>query len=294
LRPARGGSSLATLSLLALALSPAPAAACALAAGESVVVAGVNDARTLMLSDGRIVKLAAIEAPQPAAPGAPARPFAAEAHEGLAAIIAGRPLSLSYAGTRSDRHGRVLAFLMTGDDRSAQERLVEAGLARVAPTRDARLCVEPLLAAEARARGARRGIWRDPRYAVLQAGDLAALAKLEGRFALVEGTVASASSVGGRLYLNFGDDRRTDFTVTVAPADARLFKGGPWVRSKSNMPALAGRKLRMRGFLDRYNGPEMRLSVPEQVEFLDGGPQGQGVGGAHDDRKSKAERNPRP
>ena len=87
--------------------------------------------------------------------------------------------------------------------------------------------------------------------------------------------MVSAARVRGRLYLNFGDDWRTDFTVTVAPGDARLFDDDPvWaplLDAAGGLAGLADRRVRVRGWLGRYNGPEITLTHPEQIEFLDNG-----------------------
>lgn len=208
-----------------------------------------------MLADGRGVKLAGIDVPR------------ADALSSL--NLAGRRLVLQYEGTRIDRYGRALAFVMPEGGQSLQERLIAGGLARVTPSRDMRLCSADLLAAEARARADSVGIWSEPAFAVRRADDLAGLAPLDGSYQLVEGVVRGFSKIRGRLYFNFGDDWREDFTVTVTPADAKLFSVGAWGKLTGKKPAIVGAKVRVRGFLSRYNGPGMAVAVPEQIELLD-------------------------
>lgn len=241
--------------LFCFVLCTPQAFACKLAKGESVVIAAVTDDAILELTDGRSVRLAGVEVSQSAA-----------AHfEGLV----GQRVTLRYGDARIDRYGRVLAFVMLQEGGSLQERLIEDGAARVAPSRDMRLCAGRLLDAEARARRAGRGIWNDPAYAVRQADDIAALERLEGGYQLAEGVVKAVSNVRGRIYINFGEDWREDFTVTVAPADAKLFKGEPWARLVGKNPELAGTKIRVRGYIARYYGPGITVTVPEQIELLD-------------------------
>lgn len=245
----------AALFLLAVLIFPVEAFACTLSKGESAVVTGSAEDGTLLLADGRTVKLAAIDMPQPAA---------------LPSVKSARThVTLYYGGTRIDRYGRALALVALADGKFLQERLAADGLARVMPSADMRLCIADLLAAEAHARGARLGLWRDPVYGVRQADDLGGLAPLDGSYQLVEGVVKGVSNIRGRLYFNFGDDWRTDFTVTVAPADAKLFKAGAWGKLIGKNPQIVGAKVRVRGFLSRYNGPGMMVAVPEQIELLD-------------------------
>ncbi len=126
---------------------------------------------------------------------------------------------------------------------------------------EARAAVADMLAIEAAARGARRGIWAHPFYALLTPE------QANGRidtFQIVEGRVVGTARVGGRTYLNFGTDWRTDFTVSMAAAADRLFR-----RQGLDLLTLEGRRVRVRGWLGRYNGPTVEATHPEQLELLD-------------------------
>ena len=85
-----------------------------------------------------------------------------------------------------------------------------------------------------------------------------------GTFQIVEGKVLSVKAGRDRTFLNFGPDYRTDFTVTISRRDAkRMTKEGVAPES------LAGKTIRIRGWLSRLNGPEMELTHKEQVEVLE-------------------------
>ena len=73
-----------------------------------------------------------------------------------------------------------------------------------------------------------------------------------------------AAVVRGRGYLNFGTDWKTDFTVVVPPDAVRLFR-----REGVDIPSFQGRTVRVRGWLRWYNGPQMEVTHPEQIEVLD-------------------------
>ncbi|MCE9651187.1 MAG: thermonuclease family protein [Parvibaculum sp.] len=246
---------LAAYAFILAAVYPAHGFACALARGESAVVSGIAEDGTLTLADGRAVKLAGIDMPRP--------------DVSKFEVVAGQSVTLHYGGTRIDRYGRALALVAFGKGPSLQERLIAEGIARVVPSGDMRLCMDEWLAVEARARAAGRGLWRDPVFAVRRADDLAGLDPLDGSYQLVEGVIKSVAKIRGRIYFNFDEDWRTDFTVTVAPAGAKLFKTGAWKALIGNPPAIVGAKVRVRGFLSRYNGPGMTVAVPEQIELLD-------------------------
>ena len=84
-----------------------------------------------------------------------------------------------------------------------------------------------------------------------------------GTFQIVEGVVKSADVRGGRAYLNFGADWRTDFTATISPADMKLFRA-----SGIDPRRLAGKRVRVRGWIQSLNGPEIEIAEPEQIEVL--------------------------
>lgn len=256
----RSSAARIAISALALVVGFVPEVqACTLKRGEVVAVAEVADGAHLRLADGRELKLDGIEAP-------PVPPKAEEAGVFLAGLVAKGPLALRAGPAKTDRYGRLVGDLLLADGTAAQARLVEAGFARVSSGQGRHDCVADLLALERRARARALGIWADPFYAVRDAADVAALERLEGSFQIVEGRVAHVATVRRRIYFNFGEDRRTDFTVTVAPSDAKLFAAGT---SGVDAPAaLEGRRVRIRGFVERFNGPEMTLTRPEDIELL--------------------------
>jgi len=69
--------------------------------------------------------------------------------------------------------------------------------------------------------------------------------------------------VRGRLYLNFGQDWRTDVTVSVRSAALRTFP--PEAREAVHWQ---GRSVRVRGWVQRYNGPLIEADHPEAIELL--------------------------
>ena len=111
------------------------------------------------------------------------------------------------------------------------------------------------------ARVAGEGIWSHPFYAIRTPGTVAAFI---GRYELIEGTVLDTAHVKGRTYLNFGEDWRQDFTITVQKKAHKLFK-----KAGVDLLALKGRNIRVRGWVRSYNGPSINLTHPERLEILD-------------------------
>ena len=229
-------------------------------------VADVIDGATVLLDDGETVRLAGIRVPRPerdkAGTGSGGARLAAEAHQALAGLVQGRLVGLAFDDIRRDRHGRLRAHLVRGGDGAwIQGTLLEAGLARVMSLAHERAAVAEMLAHERSARTARRGLWAEPRYRVLAAAEAG-----EGlrSFGLVEGRVRRAAVVRGRGYLNFGADWRSDFTVSIAPRDRRRFEAAGIA-----VGDYEGRLVRVRGWIESFNGPMIEATHPEQIEVLE-------------------------
>lgn len=252
-RPRRRRSRALAIAVLPLLLGAAAAATpCKLSALGSATVAAVRDGRTLALGDGRELRLAAIEAPD-------------ESRAALQALAGSGPLRLETLGAERDRYGRLVAFAFAGEaGPSLQEALLDQGQARVSARIGDRTCAAGLLALERGARAARRGLWADPNFAPLPAENLARLEAERGRFVLVEGKVLSVRESGATIYVNFGRRWTRDFTVTISRRLQRSFAAAG-VEPK----ALAGRRIRVRGWIERRGGPIVEASGPEQIELIE-------------------------
>jgi endonuclease YncB( thermonuclease family) len=240
----------------------APALPPGLADGGNAVVAEVIDGDSLVLADGRTVRLVGIQAPKlPKGRSFAPWPLAREAKAALAELSLGKSVSLHYGGAREDRYGRVLAQLERADGLWLEGELLRRGLARVYTFSDNRMAAARLYALERQARKARRGIWADPRYAPRKPEE--ALRHVGG-FELVEGRIVSAAHVSGSVFLNFGEDWRTAFTIRLDAKALRLF------RAEGIDPAsLEGERVRVRGYLRRDRARAViDVTHPEAIERL--------------------------
>lgn len=217
----------------------------------------------LVLTDGRAVKLEGLLLPGGKSDNAP-DVFRTQAHDELGDLSTGRQVQLRAQDQKEDRYGRLRAqviFPQADDERWLQAAMLRRGLARVSIAPDRRECASALYAAEAEARDANRGLWASRAYAVrsptsLHNADL-------GTFQIVEGQVVSAAVRGSRGYLNFGRDWRTDFTAMIAPDDMKAFRA-----DGIDPESYAGKWVRVRGYIDRMNGYEIEIAVPEDIETI--------------------------
>jgi len=235
----------------ALTLAQAQAAdPCRLSAiGTGTVSAAADDG--LLLEDGRTVRLAGIET----APGA-------EFPQPGTAIVLKRVATIG----ESDRYGRLNAQVFiseSGSEHWLQADLVGSGQARVAARLGDIGCARALHAREQAARAGKLGLWADPYYVIGRAEDPAEVLKSRGRFALVEGKVVSVRESGGTIYVNFGRRWTEDFTVTIAKRNERAFSA-----AGLEPRLLAGRRVRIRGYVEERGGPWVEAAAPEQIEVI--------------------------
>lgn len=239
---------------LALALGVASASAeCTLENLDAVTVASVRDGRTLMLDNGRELRLAAIEVADDIAARSALQP------------LAGQTLTLKKLGAGSDRYGRIVALALAPNSiGSLQQALLAAGAAIVASRVGDKACAAELLAAERTAREQKRGIWADPSSAPMHADDGASVSAQRGRFTLIEGQVLSVRESGSTIYVNFGRRWSRDFSVTISKRNRSMFASAG-LEPKS----LDGRRVRVRGWVEQRNGPVIEAARPEQIEIVE-------------------------
>jgi micrococcal nuclease len=226
----------------------------ALGRGERAEVAAAVDPLTLALKGGGFVRLAGLHMPDydAAEPG----PHALAALGWLREHVAGQGVVLY--GQAQNRMGHRVAHVVLPDGTWVQGALLSGGWAQVRTTHDDARLAADMLAAE----GGRDGnIW--DRYPVLtpetiKENDLS-------DFRVVEGVVHGAALRTNVLYVNFGPDWRTDFTIAIPDAAARR----RFAKAGLDPQNWAGRRVRARGWLRDYNGPYMEVDHPQAIEIIE-------------------------
>jgi endonuclease YncB( thermonuclease family) len=248
---------------------------CAVSAPSSThSVSRVLDGETVVLDDGRELRLTGVLAPRAmdadAEPGT--WPMESAASEALRALMLGKSIELRPApertDQRTDRYGRLQAqaFLIDGGERRwVQGALLQQGLARAYVLAGDSPCSESLLAAELSARDARRGLWSEAAYQVRSADNPADLMRFRATFQIVEGRIVRVGLTGGSIYLNFDRNWRRGFSASLRRDDGSLlgsFAGNP--------KGLEDRTVQVRGWIDERGGaPVIDLSAGGLLEVLE-------------------------
>lgn len=244
--------------LVAAPIASVRAADCAFEPQGEGHVVDVTDGRSFRLADGREVRLAGIE---PAAlDSSKAARIAA-----LAAIIAGKDVTLRGEDDAPDRYGRQSAFVfVAGTETPVQSLLLRQGAALVSSEISDKSCAAALQAAEAEARREQKGAWAGA--AVIKNAESTddILAGI-GHFMLVEGRVLSVRQAGATTYLNFGRRWTRDFAVTISRRNM------PAVESAGmTLKSLENRRIRIRGWVEAHPGPRIEVTRAGQMEVLSG------------------------
>lgn len=237
--------------------------------GPTRAVVKVIDGETLGLDDGSEVRLIGALSPKSPDSGGDAShwPPEREAVAELERTALGRSVDLAFAaGRRTDRYNRHLAHVFIPSDdgrRWLQGHMLQAGHARAYVLPGHGGCMAELLAYEQLGRERVAGLWSNAAYQTRSALRTRELTTLRSTYQIVEGRVASVSDVKGRVFLNFGDDHREDFTVTIKPAERRqlLMEG-------IDVMTLRDVRVRVRGWIDRRGGPSIELTNAAELVII--------------------------
>lgn len=166
-------------------------------------------------------------------------------------------------GDELDRYQRQIASIdIAGEDLAT--RLVEAGEMMVWPRTGEQVDYDRLYSAENDARQAGRGGWASGAFAVFDPDPNRLAQYLDGPI-IVEGRIVGVGTArDGRVFLNYGLDWRSDFTVLVGRQMARQLD-----ENGHSLSGLEGAIIRVRGWLIDANGPAIRLYHPAQIELVD-------------------------
>ncbi len=243
--------------------APSVQPACPAAGSERGSIANIDERLEITLKDGRTLRLAGLEPPRPT----PDQPdFDTTARDALRAR-AGNEVAFVPLAEKPDRWGRIPAFIFFEQPGAAPvsvgQFLLAGGFARFMPEPEAHPCRAFFLAAEASARAAKLGVWRDPFYAVLSPTDRDAFAERAATNVVVEGRLSGIDEGRLRTYLEFAPRTARAFEVTILQRNVKKF-----ARAGLEFHALIGRTLRVRGLLDLRFGPQIEISSPDEIELI--------------------------
>jgi hypothetical protein len=223
---------------------------------NSGVVKNITKQNSIILDDGRELVLANIFLKKK------------DSRHFIKKVVLNKKISFYSSGRLKDRYNRLIVqiFYQQEEKRTwLQEALIQKGhaVAMALPTNW--LCATELLTREKNIRE------RDEKskilefnFPIIRVENTKSLnQKQQGSFQIVKGRVFSISRTAQNTYINFSKNWRKDFTAVVSNHLLKR-KKGRWPKLK----LLKGKTIILRGWLDHYNGPLIRLETPEMIEII--------------------------
>lgn len=167
---------------------------------------------------------------------------------------------------RTNRMGYHLAHIVIkNSDEWIQGSLISQGLARVRPSTLNIEMAGQMSTLELKARQEQQGLWNPDKH-----GDTYAMLTPETAekamhgWAVIEGKVRANAMAKNTVFLNFGSDWRTDFTIGIPSKIRRELSN-----SGIDPMQFAHKTVRVRGWVEGYNGPYVELMHPVWLEIID-------------------------
>lgn len=228
----------------------------------SAEVSQVIDGDTIQLANGKMVRYLGLDTPELHWRTGKQwsdinEPFALEAKEFNEALVKGKQVRLEFDIERTDKYHRLLAYCFV-DNIFVNERILEEGLGLLYTRTPNVKYVDILVAAQKKARQNEKGLWAQE--LLIKATEAA---NYIGRIATVEGKVLKVSETEKTIYFNFGRDYKSDFTAVIFRKDLASFIAAgvsPW--------RFKGKVIRVFGKIKSYNGPEIIVQDPSQIEII--------------------------
>ncbi len=225
-----------------------------------LIVREVIDGDTIRLANGAVLRYIGLDTPETRIKEKEVwkddpQPFAREATEFNRSLVQGKCVNIEFDVQRTDKYGRLLGYVFA-DDRLVNRILLEKGYA-VLYTRPPNVRYkETLVSAQREARAENRGLWGA--YAIV---DAAEAHRYIGEIRRVKGRVNSTYQSDKCVFLNFGRDWRSDFTVVIFTDSLAGF------REENIEPRdfYKGKTVEVTGRIREYNGPEIIVNIPEEI-----------------------------
>lgn len=235
----------------------------------------VYDGDTFLTSESTAVRLLGIDAPESYQPGGDI------ARDILEKYLLGRQVRLEADSVDRDDYGRLLRYVYVGDTLVNAE-LVRRGYAGYRSFQSRLRFGDSLAGLQAAAARTGRGLWSfnvfdPPDIELLRervraessrtAAGLEVVSWLDaaqhvGRLMAVEGRIVATYNSGKVCHLNFHEDYRRYFSVTIFGQDLAKFPPEPEQHYLK-------RNVRVTGFVKSYKGaPQIIVNDPAQIELL--------------------------
>jgi len=223
-------------------------------------VVKVYDGDTIELDNGEIIRYIGIDTPEICHPYKPVEYYGEEAYRFNKKLVDGKRVGVELDVQKKDKYGRTLAYIYLEDGTFVNAELIKQGYAQILTIPPNVKYQDLFLKLQREAREARRGLWGK----IDEVIDQSQAKDHIGEVRTVRGKVLSTYQGRKAVFLNFGQDYRTDFTITIFARDWEKNFVSKGIRSPSYYE---GKTVLVTGKIKEYHGPEIIVSDPSEIKI---------------------------
>lgn len=222
----------------------------------------VYDGDTFTTTDNKKIRLLNINTTETAKKNKSSEKYSVEAKNKLKELIDNKEITLTYDKEKKDKYNRYLAYVYLKDGTFVNAEMLKSGLAHLYSFPNNIAKYEELKKAENIARNQNLNLWSDTRWQVQNANSQKPIEKFRfGKYQMFKGKILNLVQVNDKIYLNFGNNWRTDFSVEIKTKDLKYFNFNPLEYYKN-------KTVIVRGILIPVNGGLINVTHSQQIEII--------------------------
>lgn len=230
---------------------------------SQIKVIEVIDGDTVKLADGKLLRYIGLDTPEVRIKKNGAfiyspQPFSQEAKQLNQTLAENKLIRIEFDVEKFDKYGRLLGYCFT-EDTFINAKLLEEGFAAIYTKPPNVKYTDLFLKKQKQARENRKGLWGAYETISAQKAHL-----YINQIRTVTGTVLNTYKSKNCVFLNFGHDYKTDFTVVIFNNTLKYFQN-----KRINPETFYRRKtISVTGRIKEYNGPEIAVNLPDEIEII--------------------------
>ncbi len=230
---------------------------------SSIKVIKVIDGDTVKLANGQLLRYIGIDTPEMRIKQGGTfvyspQPLAQEATQLNRDLVEGKFVKVEFDIEKRDKYGRLLGYCFI-DEVMVNKKLVEEGLAVLYTKPPNVAYADELIAAQGQARQDKKGLW-----ATYETIDQSQAHLYINQIRTVRGRIINTYDSGKAVFLNFGYNYKTDFTVVIFKSSVGLFLN----KGINPVSFYRGKTVEVTGRIKEYNGPEIIVNIPEEITVI--------------------------
>jgi micrococcal nuclease len=186
------------------------------------------------------------------------QPYSLEAKEYNRHLVEGKVVKVEFDLNKYDKYGRLLGYCFV-EDIFVNAKLIEEGYAVLYTYPPNVKYADLFVNLQNQARDKKKGLWAS--YSLIEASEAHLYINQIRR---VRGKVLSTYESDKCVYLNFGRDYKSDFTVVIFKNSLSAFQS----ININPVDSYRGKTVEVTGRIKEYNGPEIIVNSPYEIEVV--------------------------